>query len=93
MKKGGEHITILVIDGESEKNYTRQKMPILPTMAVPHNLPDRARKLQLVSGPDGYGFLLRLEKKPTGRTCERTKIVQRLKHRHSRLPLNCVFLF
>ncbi|XP_077962255.1 NHERF family PDZ scaffold protein 4b isoform X3 [Gasterosteus aculeatus] len=68
MKKGGEHITILVIDGESEKNYTRQKMPILPTMAVPHNLPDRARKLQLVSGPDGYGFLLRLEKKPTGRT-------------------------
>ncbi|KAL6099136.1 nherf4 [Pungitius sinensis] len=68
MKKCGEHITILVIDSESQKNYMRQRMPILPSMAVPHNLPNRARKLHLVSGADGYGFLLRLEKKPTGRT-------------------------
>ncbi|XP_018548094.1 NHERF family PDZ scaffold protein 4b isoform X2 [Lates calcarifer] len=68
MKKCGNHITILVIDRESEKNYMRQRMPILPTMAVPHKLPYRARKLHLVSGPDGYGFLLRLEKAPSGRT-------------------------
>uniref|UniRef100_A0A8C2ZYZ8 NHERF family PDZ scaffold protein 4b n=1 Tax=Cyclopterus lumpus TaxID=8103 RepID=A0A8C2ZYZ8_CYCLU len=68
MKKCGDHITILVIDGESEKNYTRQRMPILPTMAIPHNLPYRATKLHLVSGPEGYGFLLRLEKAPSGHT-------------------------
>uniref|UniRef100_A0A665VAY2 Na(+)/H(+) exchange regulatory cofactor NHE-RF4-like n=1 Tax=Echeneis naucrates TaxID=173247 RepID=A0A665VAY2_ECHNA len=68
MKKCGNHITILVIDSESEKNYIRLKCPILPTMAVPHNLPHRARKLHLVSGPEGYGFVLRLEKTPSGRT-------------------------
>ncbi|XP_042355971.1 PDZ domain containing 3b isoform X2 [Plectropomus leopardus] len=68
MKKCGNHITILVIDSESEKSYMRQKKPILPAMAVPHNLPHRTRKLHLVAGPDGYGFLLRLEKLPSGRT-------------------------
>ncbi|XP_068577500.1 NHERF family PDZ scaffold protein 4b isoform X2 [Cebidichthys violaceus] len=68
MKKCGDHITILVIDGESEKNYMQQRMPILPTMAVPHDLPHRARKLHLVSGPEGFGFLLRQEKVPSGRT-------------------------
>uniref|UniRef100_A0A3Q3LEK7 NHERF family PDZ scaffold protein 4b n=1 Tax=Mastacembelus armatus TaxID=205130 RepID=A0A3Q3LEK7_9TELE len=52
---------------ESEKNYMRQKMPVLPAMAVPHNLPYRARKLHLVSGSEGYGFLLRQEKTPSGR--------------------------
>lgn len=77
MKKCGDRITILVIDSESEKEYMRQRMPILPTMAVPHNLPHRARKLHLVSGPSGYGVLLRLEKTPSGRTCERTNRVQK----------------
>uniref|UniRef100_A0A3Q3LEG2 NHERF family PDZ scaffold protein 4b n=1 Tax=Mastacembelus armatus TaxID=205130 RepID=A0A3Q3LEG2_9TELE len=57
----------LLIDSESEKNYMRQKMPVLPAMAVPHNLPYRARKLHLVSGSEGYGFLLRQEKTPSGR--------------------------
>ncbi|XP_070699661.1 NHERF family PDZ scaffold protein 4b isoform X2 [Pempheris klunzingeri] len=68
MKKCGSHITILVVNSESEKNYMQLKMPILPTMAVPHNLPYRARKLHLVSGPEGYGFLLRQEKAPLGHT-------------------------
>nr|XP_046267763.1 PDZ domain containing 3b isoform X2 [Scatophagus argus] len=67
-KKCGDHITVLVIDNESEKNYKRQRIPILPTMAVSHNLPHRARKLHLVSGCEGYGFLLRLEKTSSGRT-------------------------
>ncbi|KAM9847001.1 NHERF family PDZ scaffold protein 4b [Aulostomus maculatus] len=67
MKKSGNHITILVIDSESERKYMQQKVPVLPTMAVPCNLPHRARKLHLTAGSEGYGFLLRLEKAPSGR--------------------------
>lgn len=76
MKKCGAHITILVIDSESEKKYIQERMPILPTIAVPHNLPYRPRKVHLVCGPEVYGFLLRLEKTPSGRKCERTERAQ-----------------
>ncbi|XP_054899530.1 NHERF family PDZ scaffold protein 4b [Poeciliopsis prolifica] len=68
MKKCGNSITILVIDSESEKIYMQRKMPILPAMAASNKLPFRARKLRLISGPEGYGFLLRLEKTPSGHT-------------------------
>ncbi|KAM4726219.1 NHERF family PDZ scaffold protein 4b [Anableps anableps] len=68
MKKCGNSITILVVDSESEKIYMQRKMPILPAMAVPHKLPFRARKLHLIAGPEGYGFLLRLEQTPSGNT-------------------------
>ncbi|XP_061754209.1 NHERF family PDZ scaffold protein 4b isoform X7 [Nerophis ophidion] len=61
-------ITVLVMDSESEKKYSKLKMPILPCMAVPHKLPYSSRKLHLLSGPEGYGFLLRFEKAPSGRT-------------------------
>ncbi|XP_037543530.1 PDZ domain containing 3b [Nematolebias whitei] len=68
MKKCGNAITILVIDSESEKIYMQKTMPILPAMAVSHKLPFKARKLHLIPGPSGYGFLLRLEKTPSGNT-------------------------
>nr|XP_057944251.1 NHERF family PDZ scaffold protein 4b isoform X2 [Doryrhamphus excisus]XP_057944252.1 NHERF family PDZ scaffold protein 4b isoform X2 [Doryrhamphus excisus] len=68
MKKCGNHITILVIDSESEKKYAKLNMPILPCMAVPHNLPYSSRKLHMDSAPEGYGFLLRFEKAASGRT-------------------------
>lgn len=67
LKKCGSQITILVVDAESEKYYNSQRIPILPAMATTHNLPHTARKLHLVPGKDGYGFLLRLEKSPSGR--------------------------
>ncbi|XP_072302769.1 NHERF family PDZ scaffold protein 4b [Eucyclogobius newberryi] len=67
LKKGGSQLTILVVDAESEKYYNSQRIPILPAMATPHNLPFIARKLNLVPGKDGYGFRLRLEKHPSGR--------------------------
>ncbi|XP_006788746.1 Na(+)/H(+) exchange regulatory cofactor NHE-RF4-like [Neolamprologus brichardi] len=68
MKKCGDHITILVIDSESEKKYTQRRVPVLPTMATPHQLPYRARTLHLISVSESFGFLLRLEKVPSGRT-------------------------
>ncbi|CAF98547.1 unnamed protein product, partial [Tetraodon nigroviridis] len=67
-KKCGHHITILVVDGESEKHYKQQGIPILPVMAVPHHLPHRARKLRLLSDSEGFGFVLQLEKTASGRT-------------------------
>ncbi|XP_061658767.1 NHERF family PDZ scaffold protein 4b isoform X2 [Syngnathoides biaculeatus] len=68
MKKCCKYITILVIDSESEKKYTQLRMPILPTMAVPQNLPYRSRKIDLDLAPEGYGFHLCFEKAPSGRT-------------------------
>ncbi|XP_077403633.1 NHERF family PDZ scaffold protein 4b isoform X2 [Vanacampus margaritifer] len=68
MKTCDNDITILVIDSESEKKYTRLRMPILPAMAIPHNLPYRLRKLDLDLTPEGYGFFLRFERAPSGRT-------------------------
>lgn len=60
-----------MIDSESEKHYMQQRIPILPTVAVPHNLPHRARKLQLISDSAGFGFILRLEKMASGHACKR----------------------
>ncbi|XP_033834016.1 NHERF family PDZ scaffold protein 4b [Periophthalmus magnuspinnatus] len=67
LKRSGSQITILVVDAESEKYYNSQRIPILPAMATPHNLPLKARKLHLTPDKNGYGFLLRLEKSPSGR--------------------------
>ncbi|KAL2094985.1 hypothetical protein ACEWY4_009704 [Coilia grayii] len=61
VKKCGDHMTVLVIDSKSEQTYASRRMPILPSMAVGHNLLYRPRKQHLIQGPEGYGFLLRLE--------------------------------
>uniref|UniRef100_A0A8C7H7K9 PDZ domain containing 3a n=1 Tax=Oncorhynchus kisutch TaxID=8019 RepID=A0A8C7H7K9_ONCKI len=53
------HVTVLVINRESEASYIRRKLPILPIMAGSHNLPHRPQTMHLVQGSDGYGFLLR----------------------------------
>lgn len=70
MKKCSDHMTVLVIDSDSEKSYARRKMPILPAMADAENMPYQPRRLHLVLGPEGYGFLLREEKAGAGRTGE-----------------------
>ncbi|XP_066565177.1 Na(+)/H(+) exchange regulatory cofactor NHE-RF3 [Amia ocellicauda] len=67
IKRCGDHVTVLVIDSVSEQIYTRRRLAILPAMAGTHNLPHRPRKLHLVQAPEGYGFLLRQERMPSGR--------------------------
>ncbi|CDQ59254.1 unnamed protein product [Oncorhynchus mykiss] len=59
VKKCSVHVTVLVINRESEASYIRQKLPILPIMAGSHNLPHRPQTMHVVQGSDGYGFLLR----------------------------------
>nr|XP_029537572.1 Na(+)/H(+) exchange regulatory cofactor NHE-RF3-like [Oncorhynchus nerka] len=59
VKKCSVHVTVLVINRESEASYIRRKLPILPIMAGSHNLPHRPKTMHLVQGSDGYGFLLR----------------------------------
>ncbi|XP_056140321.1 NHERF family PDZ scaffold protein 4b [Lampris incognitus] len=77
VKKCGDHMTVLVIDSNSEKNYIQQRMPILPVMAAPCNLPHTPRKLRLALGPEGYGFLLRQEKTPPGHSAHVLRLVDR----------------
>ncbi|XP_060769428.1 NHERF family PDZ scaffold protein 4b isoform X2 [Neoarius graeffei] len=66
VKKCNDHMTVLVIDSKSEKSYIRRKMPILPAMADAQSMPYKPKRVHLVKGPDGYGFLLRHEKTSTG---------------------------
>ncbi|XP_023869837.1 Na(+)/H(+) exchange regulatory cofactor NHE-RF3 [Salvelinus sp. IW2-2015] len=67
VKKCSDHVTVLVVDRESEASYIRRKLPILPIMAGSHNLPHRPTTMHLVQGSDGYGFLLRQERLTSGR--------------------------
>ncbi|XP_017557234.1 PDZ domain containing 3b isoform X1 [Pygocentrus nattereri] len=67
VKKCSDHMTVLVIDSESEKCYVRRRMLILPAMANAQSMPYRPRRLHLEQGPDGYGFYLRQEKTSAGR--------------------------
>ncbi|CAL8267696.1 unnamed protein product [Merluccius merluccius] len=69
VKRCGDSITILVVDRETEEKYLQQKKPLLPAMALPCNLPHRARSRRLTPGPQGYGFLLR-EESASGRTVQ-----------------------
>ncbi|XP_075765874.1 Na(+)/H(+) exchange regulatory cofactor NHE-RF4 isoform X2 [Pelodiscus sinensis] len=68
LKHSGGKVTLLVIDDESEEFYRLQGVRVIAAMADATTLPFKARKLHMVKGPDGYGFLLKEEKCSSGRT-------------------------
>ncbi|XP_062328816.1 Na(+)/H(+) exchange regulatory cofactor NHE-RF3 isoform X2 [Osmerus eperlanus] len=67
VKRGSDSVTLLVIDAESESSYARRKLAVQPCLAEAHHLPHRPRTIYLTMGADGYGFLLRQERLPSGR--------------------------
>ncbi|KAJ8368200.1 hypothetical protein SKAU_G00082280 [Synaphobranchus kaupii] len=75
VKQSADHVTVLVTDCESEGSYTRRRLPILPTMSGAHNLP-LPSELYLVRGPEGFGFLLRQERMPSGCTAHLLREVE-----------------
>ncbi|XP_030077887.1 Na(+)/H(+) exchange regulatory cofactor NHE-RF4 isoform X2 [Microcaecilia unicolor] len=66
LQESGDKVTVLVVDPESEAFYEERKIPITAAMAESRMLPYKARKLHLVKGLHGYGFLLRQERHGMG---------------------------
>ncbi|XP_074833172.1 Na(+)/H(+) exchange regulatory cofactor NHE-RF4 isoform X3 [Carettochelys insculpta] len=67
LKQSGSQVTLLVIDAKSEEFYRLQGVRVIAAMADASTLPFKARKLHMVKGPEGYGFLLKEEKCSSGR--------------------------
>ena len=61
-KRSSIHVTLLVIDRESESVCIKQRIPVVADLAECLSLAHRPKTMDLVQGPDGYGFLLRQEK-------------------------------
>ncbi|XP_069470475.1 Na(+)/H(+) exchange regulatory cofactor NHE-RF4 [Ambystoma mexicanum] len=62
LKQAGPAVALLVMEPNLEQFYCRRGIKVTAAMADPSTVPFKARKLHLVKGPDGYGFLLRQEK-------------------------------
>ncbi|XP_061448623.1 Na(+)/H(+) exchange regulatory cofactor NHE-RF4 isoform X2 [Rhineura floridana] len=66
LKHSSNPMGLLVIDVESEEFYRQRGVKVTATMADASWVPFKVRKLPMVRGPDGYGFLLKEEKRCTG---------------------------
>ncbi|XP_062894658.1 Na(+)/H(+) exchange regulatory cofactor NHE-RF3-like isoform X1 [Mobula hypostoma] len=66
IKESGDSVTFLVADQKTDAYYRDKGIKIIPAMACLKHLPFRTRKLYLVKGSCGYGFLLKTEKTASG---------------------------
>ncbi|XP_078282877.1 Na(+)/H(+) exchange regulatory cofactor NHE-RF3-like [Rhinoraja longicauda] len=66
IKESGDSVTFLVADQKTDAYYRNKGIKIIPAMACFKHLPFKTRKLYLVKGSCGYGFLLKTEKTVSG---------------------------
>ncbi|XP_072342546.1 Na(+)/H(+) exchange regulatory cofactor NHE-RF3-like isoform X3 [Scyliorhinus torazame] len=66
IKETGDSVTLLVTDQKTDVYYRDKGIRIVPAMACFKHVPFRPRKLYLVKGSCGYGFLLKTEKTTSG---------------------------
>ncbi|XP_051895672.1 NHERF family PDZ scaffold protein 4b [Pristis pectinata] len=66
IKESGDSVTFLVADQKTDAYYRDKGIKIIPAMACLKHLPFKTRKLYLVKGSCGYGFLLKTEKTTSG---------------------------
>ncbi|XP_068457884.1 Na(+)/H(+) exchange regulatory cofactor NHE-RF3 [Clinocottus analis] len=59
IKQAGSSIMFLLVDEETDKHYQNQHMKIGAWLATAKHLPHKPRVINMVKGPDGYGFLLK----------------------------------
>ncbi|XP_053126135.1 Na(+)/H(+) exchange regulatory cofactor NHE-RF4 [Hemicordylus capensis] len=67
LKASRSPVGLLVIDVESEEFYRQRGMKVTGAMADASQVPFEVRKLPMVKGPKGYGFLLKEEKCCSGK--------------------------
>ncbi|XP_014376809.1 Na(+)/H(+) exchange regulatory cofactor NHE-RF4 isoform X2 [Alligator sinensis] len=61
LKQSGSQVTLLVLDAADEELCRHRGLRVTAAMADASRLPFRVRKLHMVKGPKGYGFLLQEE--------------------------------
>uniref|UniRef100_A0A7N4NNH9 NHERF family PDZ scaffold protein 4 n=1 Tax=Sarcophilus harrisii TaxID=9305 RepID=A0A7N4NNH9_SARHA len=66
LRQSGEQVTLLVAGPEVEEQCRQLGLPLAAPLAEGWALPARPRQLHLEKGPQGFGFLLREEKGPSG---------------------------
>nr|XP_060642937.1 Na(+)/H(+) exchange regulatory cofactor NHE-RF4 [Anolis sagrei ordinatus] len=67
LKHSSNPMGLLAIDAESEEFYRQRGIKVTAAMAEAPLVPFEVRKLEMVRGPDGYGFLLKEEKCCSGK--------------------------
>ncbi|XP_043532428.1 Na(+)/H(+) exchange regulatory cofactor NHE-RF3-like isoform X4 [Chiloscyllium plagiosum] len=87
MKQSGDSVTLLVADQRTHAYYQSKGIRIIPAMACFKHLPFKPRKLYLVKGSCGYGFLLKTERKLSGTYDDVEGQMESKQTTESRLPL------
>ncbi|XP_054853564.1 Na(+)/H(+) exchange regulatory cofactor NHE-RF4 isoform X2 [Eublepharis macularius] len=67
LKQSSSPLGLLVIEAESEDFYQQRNIKITAALADTSWLPFEVRKLPMVRGPSGYGFLLKEERCSSGK--------------------------
>ena len=76
VKKSGSHITFLLVDKETDKHHSEQKIKVKRETASLKLLPCQPRVVEMKKGSNGYGFYLRESPEQKGKALEEQKTWQ-----------------